>query len=79
MEWIEGVLDRWEFDVIASAHNGVLKYRGKERLKELVEATKPVLKKYAEKWAKGEKEPFDPSHPENHGGWSNDPKEHECG
>jgi len=80
VEWLEGLMEQWEFDIIATAHNGVLKRDGKSRLIALLEETKPKLEHCAAKWAKGEVETKnDPDDPSKSGGWSNNPRECECG
>jgi len=77
--WLDELLEDWDFDVLCTAHNGVIKTGAKERFAQLVEETRPKLVQHAEQWAKGEL--YDPSSEtqENAGAWSDNHGDSECG
>mmetsp|Transcript_14514 Transcript_14514/g.46507 ORF Transcript_14514/g.46507 Transcript_14514/m.46507 type:complete len:267 (-) Transcript_14514:81-881(-) len=72
---VEEMLCQWDMENICTAHNGVLRGNARHRVRELLEATKPALRKLSEKMAKGEGlEPAETSHM-----WGRHEKETECG
>ena len=80
LEWIEALLAEWDFDIIASAHNAVLKAGAKQRLQDLVEETRPKLKYHAEKWEQDDLADLSLTPQEQRGAWSDVADGgHECG
>jgi hypothetical protein len=75
-------MQEWDFAVLATAHNGVLKHEAKARVLEMFEEAKPKLEYHAQKWRDGVFEVPEPESPDRNqrmGGWSNDETMCECG
>mmetsp|Transcript_36869 Transcript_36869/g.53962 ORF Transcript_36869/g.53962 Transcript_36869/m.53962 type:complete len:313 (+) Transcript_36869:68-1006(+) len=79
--WLEKLLGDWDFEVIASAHNGVLKTNAKARLGALLEEERPKLMEFAEQYANAAKEEEGKAAADSveNGAWSSEPGEIECG
>jgi dehydrogenase/reductase SDR family protein 12 len=71
-QWFAALLERWDFENIVTAHTGCCFVHAKQLARELLARTEPELVQLALRNANG-----DPS--EATPGWSEDPKECECG
>eukprot|EP00640_Fibrocapsa_japonica_P003302 CAMPEP_0113938906 /NCGR_PEP_ID=MMETSP1339-20121228/5316_1 /TAXON_ID=94617 /ORGANISM="Fibrocapsa japonica" /LENGTH=311 /DNA_ID=CAMNT_0000942235 /DNA_START=71 /DNA_END=1006 /DNA_ORIENTATION=- /assembly_acc=CAM_ASM_000762 len=78
--WLEQLLEDWDFEVIASAHNGVLKSNAKARIGALLDEERPKLMEFAEHYANiPEQEGKECADCVDNGAWSSKPGETECG
>lgn len=77
VKWLEALIEEWDFDNLATAHNGVLVGNAKLRLKELLEDSRTLFDKLTEDRLNG-KVVGDTDDAMKKGAWSKDMTENNC-
>merc|ERR1712118_469727 len=78
IKWVEEILADWDFEVLATAHNGVLAKDAKKRVQDLLTHNQDKLMKLAAKNKTGKMNTNSGGDAVQSGAWSKDESEIEC-